>query len=225
MQTRPFSQRSAVVVVPEMLLHLIPAYLDAMRAGSLQQQGLSLHPGLQIHFEPVVERDGASRRRRLGELVVQGVAWMRGRGEGEHKTMSTSRAFVALKASRYCFLRELYWFNDPQVLNPAAAESQKGFARDLMLAAVGRPLSQLAAEVVQRSLESCKRQINSYSRINSQITHSCSDRCVRCAIVAMAQRLDGVCNSMCRWFVLQVVVSGLNSGYIGPGVRDWAPSA
>lgn len=92
MQTRPFGQRGAVVVVPEMLLHLIPAYLDAMRAGSLQQQGLSLHPGLQIHFEPVIERDGASRRRRFGGLVVQGVAWMRGSGEGITRQRARARA-------------------------------------------------------------------------------------------------------------------------------------
>lgn len=62
MQTRPLSQCGAVMVVPEMMLHLIPAHLDAVRAGSLEQKALSMHPGLEIHFQPVVERGGVSRK-------------------------------------------------------------------------------------------------------------------------------------------------------------------
>lgn len=71
MQTRPLSQCGAVVIVPEMLLHLVPANLDAVRAGSLEQKGLGMHPGLEIHFEPVVERGGVSRKPDFEESVVQ----------------------------------------------------------------------------------------------------------------------------------------------------------
>lgn len=71
MQSRPLGQCGAVVVVPEMLLHLVPADLDAVRAGGLEQEGLGMHPGLEVHPEPVVERGGVSR------TVVQEL-----RGEG-----------------------------------------------------------------------------------------------------------------------------------------------
>lgn len=218
MQTRPFSQCGAVVVVPEMLLHLIPAYLDAMRAGSLEQQGLSLHPGLQIHSEPVVERDGTSRRRRLGRVVVQGAAWVRGRGERGAQDHEHEQGVCCVEGFSMLLCPWFVSIQWPTGFSPVAAGKGSDACRKTVL------FAQLAAEVVQRSLESCKRQINSYSRINSQITRSGFDSCVRCAIVAMAQRLDGVCNSMCR-FVLHAVVLGLNSGYIVPGVRDWAPSA